>query len=151
MEELEPRLERAAGALEREGHERHLDHDEMLIDASPVVVCVGDGLSPEDADLARRLASHLGGAFGATSRAVAAGVAPPQLEVGVLKRSIAPLLLLALGVGAADELDAVRGARTIITVDADPDASAHGRADLAVVAEPADLARAVLEEEEEQR
>ena len=55
------------------------------------------------------------------------------------KRSIAPALVLALGVREEGPLDAVRGARTIVTVDSDADAPAHGRANLAIVASPDEL------------
>lgn len=149
VEELEPRLAEPGGAEpSREGRDVHVDAASLL-DAAPIVVCVGEDLSAEGVKSAEALAHALGGSFGATSAAVAAGHAPPQLEVGVLKRSIAPLLFLALGVHEEEDLDAVRGARTIVTVDPDADAPAHRRADLAVVADAAEMASALLERHEE--
>jgi electron transfer flavoprotein alpha subunit len=147
VEELEPGGLSGGGGGEqprREGGEVHVDAA-TLLDAAPIVVCVGEDLSSEGARSAERLAHALGGSFGATAAAVAAGHAPPQLEVGVLKRSIAPLLFLALGVHEEQDLAAVRGARTIVTVDADGHAPAHRRADLAVAADPAEIASALLE------
>jgi len=128
----------------RAGREVHVEAD-VLLDAAPVVVCVGEDVSEEGLNVARDLARALGGSFAATPAAVAAGHAPPQLEVGILKRSITPLLFLALGVRRAEELAAVRGARTIVTVDAHPDAPAHRHADLAVVADPGEVAGLLLE------
>jgi len=144
VEELEPTLGADAAAPVHEGGEVHVEAD-ALLDAAPVVVCVGEDVSEEGVHAARELARGLGGSFAATPAGVRAGHAPPQLEVGILKRSITPLLFLALGVRRAEELDAVRGARTLATVDADPDAPAHGHADLAVIADPAEVAGLLLE------
>jgi electron transfer flavoprotein alpha subunit len=143
IESFEPDLGGGDGG---ECRDRHVEiEEEQLLDSAPVVVCVGEELDAETVETAQALASELGGSVGATAAAVAAGLAAPQLEVGVLKRSIAPLLYLALGVRDDEPLDAVRAARTIVTVHADADAPAHGRADLAVVAEPAEVAEKLLE------
>lgn len=143
VDELEPQLDTGGGAR---CEERRVEiEEERLLDNAPVVVCVGEELGEEEVDLARRLAEALEGSVGATEGAVASRSLAPQLEIGVLKRSMSPLLVLALGVRDEQELDAVRGARRLVTVHADEDASAHGRADLAVIADPAELARAALE------
>jgi len=145
VEESEATLSAPDGAEpSREGGEVHVEAASLL-DSAPIVVCVGKDLSPAGVESAEALAHALSGSFGATPAAVAAGHAPPQLEVGVLKRSIAPLLFLALGVRDEEDLDAVRGARTIVTVDADAEAPAHQRSDLAVTADPAEVASALLE------
>jgi electron transfer flavoprotein alpha subunit len=144
VEELVPTLGEGGVGPVRAGREVHVEAD-VLLDAAPVVVCVGEDVSEEGLNVARDLARALGGSFAATPAAVAAGHAPPQLEVGILKRSITPLLFLALGVRRAEELAAVRGARTIVTVDAHPDAPAHRHADLAVVADPGEVAGLLLE------
>jgi electron transfer flavoprotein alpha subunit len=143
VETFEPGLEDGGGP---EAGEQHVEiEEEKLLDSAAVVVCVGEELDEDTVEAARELAGALGGSLGATAAAVEAGLAPPQLEVGVLKRSLSPLVYLALGVREEEPLDAVRAARTIVTVHADADAPAHGRADLAVVAEPGELVPKLLE------
>lgn len=129
-----------------EAGERRVEiEDEQLLDSAAVVVCVGEELDEGVVEEAKELAHALGGSLGATAAAVEAGLAPPQLEVGVLKRSLSPLVYLAVGVREEEPLDAVRAARTIVTVHADCDAPAHSRADLAVVAEPGEVVHQLLE------
>jgi electron transfer flavoprotein alpha subunit len=143
VDEFEPDLD---GDGQAECEDRRVEiEDERLLDNSPVVVCVGEKLDENQVGLARELAGAMEGAVGATERAVEAGLAPRQLEIAVVRRSMSPLLVLTLGVGEAEELDAVRGARRVVTVHPDEDAPAHNRADLAIVAEPEALASAALE------
>jgi len=143
VDELEPDLS-FSEPIRLEGREVVIDEDRLL-DNSPVVVCVGEELDAEGVEAARSLAEAVGGSLGATRGAVRAGHAPAQLEVSVLKRSMSPLLLVALGVREEEDLDAMRAARRVVTVHPDADASAHTRADLAVVAEPDELVGAALE------
>jgi electron transfer flavoprotein alpha subunit len=134
------------------GHEEHVSSqerrveidDERLLDNAPIVVCVGEELDAGQVALASELAHAMGGSLGASERAVAAGLLAPQLEIGVLKRSMSPLVVLALGVRDEEQLDALRGARRIITVHPDQNAPAHRRADLAISAAPEELVRAAL-------
>lgn len=142
IDEFEPRLPEPAGP---ECRERRVEIEaERLLDDAQAVVCMGENADEQAVESGRRLAGLLGGALGATAGAVERGLVPPQLEIGVEKRSIAPLLVLALGVAEAEPLDAIRAARTLVTVHPDPEAPAHERADLAVVAEPGDLPRALI-------
>jgi len=119
--------------------------DEPLLDCAQVVLCIGDQLDARGIRAARALAGSLGASVGATAAAVRAGLALPQLEIGVLKRSLAPSLVMMLGVDDAEPLDAVRGAGAIVTVHPDRDATAHARADLAILAEPRELIDALRE------
>lgn len=141
VEMFEPELERRDGAT-CTSRDVQLE-DALLLDSARVIVCAG-GVGEAEIELAERLARAMDGALGATSAAVAAGLAAPQRDLGVSKRSLAPLLHIALGVEAEADLDSVRAAGTIVTVHPDAGAPAHGRADLAVVAEPAELAQALL-------
>jgi electron transfer flavoprotein alpha subunit len=121
-----------------------LDEDRLL-DNAPVVICIGEQLDEHGVEAARRLAAVAEGGLGATPHAVEAGLADSQLEISVLKRSMSPPLLVALGVREDEELDAVRAARRLVTVEPDPEAPAHARADLAIVAQPDELVSAALE------
>jgi electron transfer flavoprotein alpha subunit len=143
VDELEPDLSNSE-AIACEGRE-HMIEDERLLDNSAVVVCVGEELDEHAVERSRTLAEALGGGLGATKGAVSGGHAPAQLEVSVLKRSMSPLLLVALGVREEEDLDAVRAARRLVTVHPDAEAPVHRRADLAVVAEPDDFLGAALE------
>ncbi len=150
QEETDPPVETFEPGLEDDGGpeagDRHVEiDDEQLLDSAAVVVCVGEELDEDTVEAARELATALGGSLGATAAAVEAGLASPQLEVGALKRSLSPLVYLAFGVRDEEPLDAVRAARTIVTVHADADAPAHARADLAIVAEPDEVVRELLE------
>lgn len=143
VDEFEPQVEASADVC---CEERRVEiEDELLLDNSPVVICVGEQLDEDAVALARQLAQASRGSLGATEEAVEAGLAPPQLEIGVLKRSMSPLLVLALGIEDGRQLDALRAARRLVTVHPAEDASAHSRADLAIFAEPEELARAALE------
>lgn len=143
VEVFEPELESDEAAI---CEERRVEiADERLLDNALVVVCIGEELDEDQVAAARELADALKGSVGATEEAVEAGLLPPQLEIGVLKRSMSPLLVLTLGVREGEQLDALRGARQVVTVHPDADAPAHGRADLAIAAAPEDLVRATLE------
>jgi electron transfer flavoprotein alpha subunit len=141
IEELEPRLD-ADGGPECAQRTVKIDH-EHLLDSAPLVVCVGDEIRADAMKAASALAELLGGSVGATAAAVKRGLAAPQLEISVLKRSLAPALVIALGVLDEQPLDAVRGARTIVTVHPDRDAPAHTRADFAILADPVELVDAL--------
>jgi electron transfer flavoprotein alpha subunit len=86
----------------------------------------------------------MNGCLGATAGAVRNGLAPRQLEIGVLKRSMSPLLFVALGVEEAEDVDAVRAARRLVSVHPDAGASIHTRADLAIACDPGELVREAL-------
>jgi electron transfer flavoprotein alpha subunit len=143
VDELEPELDPSA-ALSREDENVSIEA-EQLLDNSPVVVCVGDGLDEKGVESARHLAEAMRGSLGATHRAAEAGLVPSQLELSVLKRSMSPLLLVAVGVEEGEDLDAVRSARRVVTVHPDANASVQTRADLAIVAEPQAFLEAALE------
>jgi electron transfer flavoprotein alpha subunit len=138
VELFEPQLAPSDGPVCRR-RETEIE-DDPLLDAAQAVVCLGEGIDDEAVESGRSLAAALGGTVGGTRAAVDRGLVPPQLEIGIEKRSIAPQLVLALGVADPAPLDAVRAARTLVTVHPDPDAPAHERADLAVVAAPREFA-----------
>ena len=109
VDELEPDLSEPE-EVACEGRERVIE-DERLLDCSAVVVCVGEELDEDGIERARDLVDAVGGSLGATKGAVESGHVPAQLEVSILKRSMSPLLLVALGVREDEDLDAVRASR----------------------------------------
>ncbi|SFB53609.1 electron transfer flavoprotein beta subunit [Amycolatopsis marina] len=89
--------------------------------AARLVIGLGPGLGTGARRVAERVAATRGIALVATSAAVAAEEAPPQLEIGPLARSIAPAVYLGLGRHDLGTLKAVKAAGRVIVVD--PDAS----------------------------
>jgi electron transfer flavoprotein alpha subunit len=110
------------------------------VDSAPAVLLVGEDADEKAGSAIAALAEAYGAGLGGTATTCATGVIPPQLEVSVLRRSIAPKLCVAFGVRDAEALDPVRAAETIVTVHPDPGAPAHERADLAVLADAAEVA-----------
>ncbi|MGI0071366.1 MAG: FAD-binding protein [Thermoplasmata archaeon] len=105
-----------------------------LIDRE-VVVAVGMGVgSPEGVDAVRPLAARWGAALGATRRVVDAGWVPPQLQIGLTGRALAPRLGVLLGVaGSANHLVGWRRARTLLAVNRDPAAAIFRDVDVGIV------------------
>lgn len=117
--------------------------DDCLLDRAPVVFCVGVEVSSAVAAQVLELARSWGAGVGGTAEAVRQGLVPPQWELGLLKRSIAPEVCLALGVREAQDVAAVRAASTLVTVHPDTGVPAHDRADLQVVAGVEPLVKAL--------
>ncbi|GAB2968354.1 electron transfer flavoprotein [Amycolatopsis acidiphila] len=91
--------------------------DAPRLAAARLVIGLGPGLGTGARRVAERVATTPGIALVATSAAVAAGEAPPQLEIGPLARSIAPAVYLGLGRHDLGTLQAVKAARRVVVVD----------------------------------
>lgn len=119
--------------------DEHIDGSACVrLASSPVVVGIGNEVSPPTAVLARRLVAAIGAALGATSAGVAAGQAPPQLEIGPTALSIAPALYLGVGHHDHDTLQCVRDSATVALIDPAADAGGLGSlADVLVIADTA--------------
>lgn len=104
------------------------------LDHGDVVICVGEGASAEEAEIAAKVADEIGGGLGGTTGAVRAGLVPPQAELDIVRRSMSPPLCIAVGVHRAGDLSALRGAGVLVTIHEDRNATAHKLASLAVTA-----------------
>ncbi|HEX5496958.1 MAG TPA: electron transfer flavoprotein [Mycobacteriales bacterium] len=127
-----------------------------LAEAGRVLICLGGGAGAQVAELARGLAARPGWELVGTPAAAGRGLVPPAREMAVARRSLSPALVVALDVGELAELDALRGAGTVVTVgrvapgSGDPIDPAGlpglaGLADLALVADTASVLRALAE------
>jgi electron transfer flavoprotein alpha subunit len=118
-----------------------------LVNAA-VVVAAGGGLkTAEGFALAERLAEALGGVVGGDLAALDAGWIGEEQLIGLTGRSVAPKLLLALGVdGDTSFFMATQAAGLIVAGQPDPKAPIVSVADQNVIADPTGFAGALLAE-----
>ena len=117
--------------------ERRLLAEGASIAEAPVLVVAGRGIgSKKNLALVRRLAELLGGEVGCTRPLVEMGWLAYRHQVGQTGVSVAPKLLVALGVsGAIQHLAGIGGAQTVIAVNEDPEAPIMAAATYAVQAD----------------
>ena len=114
--------------------ERTRDDDLDALAEAAVVVGVGTGVAPEEYGQLRPLLSALGAELAATRKVTDKGWLPRSRQVGITGRSIAPRLYVALGLsGKFNHIVGVRAAKTILAVNAAPDALVFGHTDVGIV------------------
>ena len=99
------------------------------------IVAVGRGIkAPEHLELARALAEALGAELAASRPVCDAGWLPMDRQIGSSGQTVAPRLYVALGIsGAIQHIVGMKGARTIVAVNKDPDAPIFEVADYGIV------------------
>ena len=141
---------REVEAVDVDGAPRHVAHTPTEVRTaelppSRIVVGAGGGLRREaELDVLRELATVLGAELVGTKPVIDDGLLGRDALVGQSGRELSPSVYLAFGVsGQVQHMMGVRGADTIIAVNSDPDATIFDWADLGVIGDLVDTARAL--------
>jgi electron transfer flavoprotein alpha subunit len=113
---------------------------------APVIVAVGRGIKdPKNLDMARQLAAAMGAELAASRPICDSGWLPMDRQVGSSGQTVAPKLYLAVGIsGAIQHLVGMRGSRTVVAINKDPDAPIFEIADYGVVGDLFEVVPALI-------
>jgi electron transfer flavoprotein alpha subunit len=113
-----------------------------------IIVAVGRGIKEQkNIEIAKQLAEALGGEIAASRPICDSGWLPMDRQIGSSGQTVAPKLYLALGIsGAIQHIVGMKGARTVIAVNKDPEAPIFEIADYAIVGNLFDIVPPLIEE-----
>lgn len=112
-----------------------------------VIVAVGRGIKdPEHLEMAKKLASLLGGELGASRPICDEGWLPMERQIGSSGQTVAPKLYLALGIsGAIQHVVGMKGSRTVVAINKDSNAPIFEVADYGIVGDLFEVVPALIE------
>jgi electron transfer flavoprotein alpha subunit len=140
---LAPAMIRTRGQAPFRASDKHID-----LSAAEIIVSVGRGIKDkENLPLVEELAQLLGAELAASRPICDNGWLPMERQVGSSGQTVAPKLYLAIGIsGAIQHLVGIKGAKTIVAVNKDPDAPIFEMADYGIVGDLFEVVPALIEE-----
>jgi electron transfer flavoprotein alpha subunit len=139
----------ADGAARVTPHEVFQEAKQMVdLSQAETIVAVGRGIREQkNMPIAENLAAALGGELGASRPICDNGWLPLERQIGSSGQTVAPKLYIGLGVsGAIQHIVGMKGARTIVAINKDPEAPIFEIADVAVVGDLFQVVPALTEE-----
>ncbi|MGA1868572.1 MAG: electron transfer flavoprotein subunit alpha/FixB family protein [bacterium] len=105
------------------------------ITQSDIIVAVGRGIKEEEnLSLVKDLATSLGGVVACSRPIVDAGWLPKDRQVGSSGKIVTPKLYIAIGIsGSSQHMTGMKGAKTIVAINKDPNAPIFNIADYGIV------------------
>ena len=113
-----------------------------------IIVSVGRGIKEQkNIDLGKQLADALGGELAASRPICDNGWLPMDRQIGSSGQTVAPKMYLALGIsGAIQHIVGMKGSRSIVAINKDPEAPIFEIADYAIVGNLFDIVPPLIEE-----